>query len=117
MTIQRLLPYAFWSALLFAFVMAVLPKPPQLPGDPSDKVQHILAFTVLAGLATAAYPRAHMLKIGLALSAYGALIELVQSIPMLHRDAELIDWVADTAAAFIVLILASLVRGPRGSRG
>ena len=113
MIIRRLLPLAFWSASLFAFVMAVLPKPPNLPGDPSDKVQHILAFTVLAALASAAYPRAHMLRIGLGLSAFGALIELVQSIPALHRDAELIDWVADTAAAFIVLILVSLLRARR----
>lgn len=110
MTTRRLLPYAFWSATLFAFVMATLPQPPQLPGQPSDKIQHILAFTVLAALAAAAYPRTRLLKIGLGLSAFGALIELVQTIPMLHRDAEFIDWIADTAAAAIVLALAALVR-------
>jgi VanZ family protein len=110
MTIRRLLPYAFWAAALFALVMATLPQPPQLPGQPSDKIQHILAFTVLAGLGAAAYPRAPLLKIGLGLSAFGALIELIQTIPMLHRDAEFVDWIADTVAAAIVLGFAALVR-------
>ena len=110
MTIRRLLPLAFWPAALFAFVMATLPKPPQLPGQPSDKIHHILAFTVLVALAAAAYPRTRLLRIGLGLSAFGALIELVQTIPMLHRDAEFIDWIADTAATAIVLALAALVR-------
>ena len=105
MTIRRLLPYAFWAALLFACVMAVLPKPPQLPGQPSDKIQHILAFTVLAGLAAAAYPGARLLKILLLLSAFGALIEFVQTIPALHRDGDWVDWIADTAAAAVVLLL------------
>ena len=107
MTIRRLLPFAFWAALIFAFVMAVLPKPPQLPGQPSDKIQHVLAFTVLAGLAAAAYPRVGLVKILLLLSAFGALIEFVQMVPDLHRDG---DWVADTLAAGAVLLLAGLVR-------
>lgn len=108
--IRRLLPYAFWAALLFAFVMAVLPKPPQLPGEPSDKIQHILAFTVLAGLAAAAYPRTDLIKILLLLSAFGALIEFVQTVPALNRDGDWIDWVADTIAAAIVLGAAALLR-------
>ena len=110
MTARRLLTFAFWAALLLAFVMAVLPKPPQLPGEPSDKIQHILAFAVLAALAAAAYPRTGLNRILLLLSAFGALIELVQTIPALHRDGDWVDWVADTVAAAVVLLLAGLVR-------
>jgi uncharacterized membrane protein YcjF (UPF0283 family) len=110
MTIRRLLVFAFWAALVFAFVMAVLPKPPQLPGQPSDKIQHILAFTVLAGLAAAAHPRASLPKILLLLSAFGAMIEVVQTIPALHRDGDWIDWAADTIAAAFVLAVAALLR-------
>jgi VanZ family protein len=105
-----LLRVAFWAALLFSFVMAVLPHPPDLPGDPSDKILHVLAFSVLAALAPLAYPAARPARIGLLLSAFGALIEIVQTIPSLHRDAELIDWVADTAALAAVLSLATLLR-------
>jgi VanZ family protein len=116
MTIRRLLPYAFWSAMLFGFVMATLPKPPTLPGQPSDKVQHILAFLVLAALASLAYPRARPVTIGLGLAAYGALIEFTQMIPALHRDAELLDWVADVVAASFVLILFAFFRRSAGER-
>lgn len=101
---------AFWAALLFSFVMAVLPHPPDIPGDPSDKVLHVLAFSVLAVLAPLAYPATRPTRIGLLLSAFGAVIELVQAIPSLHRDAELIDWVADTAALAAVLSLVVLWR-------
>ena len=116
MTIRRYLPHLFWAALLFSFVMATLPKPPEVPGDPSDKVLHILAFLSLAGLASLAYPMAKPLKVGLWLSAYGALIEVVQAIPVLHRDAELLDWAADTVAAFSMLFLVALVRRLRRKR-
>jgi hypothetical protein len=100
----------FWAALVFAFVMAVLPRPPQLPGAPSDKVQHILAFTVLTGLALAAYPRASPLRIGLGLAAVGGLIELVQMIPALHRDGSWLDWAADCGAVLIILLLGVPMR-------
>jgi VanZ family protein len=106
----RLVRFAFWAAAAFAFTMAVLPHPPQMPGDPSDKVQHMLAFSVLAGLAAAAYRDVPLLRIGLGLSAFGALIEMVQLIPALHRWGDVVDWVADTAAAAAVLALVGLLR-------
>lgn len=105
-----LLRLAFWSALVFAFVMAVLPQPPQLPGDPSDKVQHILAFATLATLAALAFPRVPLVRIGIALSAFGALIEFVQLIPALNRDGDLVDWLADTLAVIVVLSAFALFR-------
>jgi hypothetical protein len=105
-----LLRLAFWAALLFAFVMAVLPHPPNIPGDPSDKILHVTAFSVLALLAPLAYRAAPLLRIGLLLSAFGALIEIVQTVPSLHRDGDWIDWVADTAALSAVLSLVSLAR-------
>ena len=97
---------AFWSALLFAFTMAVLPHPPQLPGAPSDKVQHIEGFATLAALAVAAYPEKSLLTIALCLSVFGMAIELVQLIPALHRHGDAVDWAADTFA--VVVILATL---------
>jgi len=105
-----LLRLLFWAALLFAFVMAVLPKPPQLPGAPDDKVQHILAFSVLTALALAAYSRARPLAIGLSLGLLGAVIELVQMIPVLHRDAAWLDWAADCGAVLAVLLLGVPLR-------
>jgi hypothetical protein len=100
----------FWAAAGFAFVMASLPKPPQLPGDPGDKVQHIVAFAVLAVLARLGWLHVSGWRLLAWLSAFGALIELVQAIPALNRHADWIDWVADTLAAAVVLGLAALVR-------
>ncbi|HZF94022.1 MAG TPA: hypothetical protein VEZ20_04025 [Allosphingosinicella sp.] len=105
-----LLRLAFWAALLFAFVMAVLPHPPNIPGSPSDKILHVTAFSVLALLAPLAYRAAPLVRIGLLLSAFGALIEIVQTVPSLHRDGDWIDWVADTAALAAVLSLVALAR-------
>lgn len=93
----------FGLALIFALGMALLPRPPQLPGDPSDKAQHIVAFATLAGLGAVAYPSMSLLLLLVGLSALGAVIELLQAIPALNRHSDPMDWLADTVAAAIVL--------------
>lgn len=113
----RLLRLAFWAAAAFAFVMAVLPQPPRVPGEPPDKILHILAFAVLAALAAPAYPRTGTLRLLAGLSAFGALIEIVQTVPRLRRDGDPVDWLADTASAGLVLAAIALVRVLRGSAG
>lgn len=100
LTILRL---AFWAAVLFAFAMAVVPQPPQLPGGPSDKFQHVAAFAGITALGFFAYPRTKALKLAIGLSLFGALIEVVQAIPALQRDSDILDWVADNAAIAVVL--------------
>lgn len=115
--VQPWLVPIFWAAAIFALVMALLPQPPHLPGSPSDKVQHILAFSVLAALAVSAYPAVRLPRIGAVLSLFGASIEALQVIPQLHRDASGLDWLADTAAVAIVLSLLRLTRtSPTGPR-
>jgi hypothetical protein len=108
--LPRLLKLAFWAALLFALVMALLPQPPQLPGSPSDKVQHMLAFAVLTALALAAYPRAGWLKIGFGLACFGAFIELAQLIPMLGREGSWLDLAADCGAVAALLLVGAPIR-------
>ena len=110
----RILRAAFWAAAIFAFIMAVLPHPPQLPGAPSDKIQHIAAFLVLGALASFAYPRTSPVYLATGLSVFGAAIEVVQLIPSLHRDGDPIDWIADTAAAGLMLIVLHWLRGRWG---
>lgn len=102
--------------MLFAFVIAVIPHPPVIPGEPSDKVQHIVAFVVLALLGRLAYPATRKRFLLFGLMSFGALIEFAQSIPMLHRDADPLDWVADTGAALTVLVIAALWTYFRGKR-
>ena len=102
---SRTVRTTFWAAACFAFVMAVLPHPPQLPGEPNDKVQHIIAFATLAALSSFAYPVTSIVRLLAGLSLFGALIEAVQAIPALHRDSDVIDWVADTIAVLVVLVI------------
>ena len=97
--------FLFWAAFTFAFVMAVLPHPPEIPGNPGDKLQHLAAFATLALLGSFAYPATALLQLLVRLSLFGALIEAVQAIPSLHRDSDVWDWVADTAAVAVVLLL------------
>lgn len=100
----------FWFALGATFYAAVSPVPALPPGAPSDKVQHIIAFTVLSGLAVAAYPRAAWQRLLIGLIGFGALIECVQAIPVLQRSAEWMDLLADSAAVAVSLVLISGVR-------
>jgi peptidoglycan/LPS O-acetylase OafA/YrhL len=106
--------FVFFGAVLFAMVMASLPHPPQIPGQPSDKVQHIIAFAVLTLLARLAYPEAKRWRLFASLAVLGALIELVQTVPALHRDPSVLDWLADCGAVGVVMgimALASKVAG------
>ena len=101
---SRLIRTLFWAAALFALVMALLPHPPQLPGNPSDKIQHVAAFATLGLLGFYAYPRLSAVRLVAALSLFGALIEIAQAIPAIHRDSDPLDWLADTAACLVIIL-------------
>jgi len=101
----------FWTAAAFALVMAIVPHPPELPGQPNDKVQHIVAFATLALLGSFAYPSTRLLKLLIGLSLFGAIIEVIQAIPALHRDSDVLDWLADTIAVGSILLLVRWRRG------
>jgi VanZ family protein len=101
----------FAAALVFTVVMALLPHPPKLAIDDfGDKFHHILAFATLALLASLAFPAARLTRIGERLSFLGALIEVLQSIPALHRDCDIRDWIADTIAIAVVLVIMAAIR-------
>ncbi len=112
---RRLARIAFWLACLFAVVMALLPKPPELPTDRlGDKVQHMIAFATLTGLAGLGFAREYRWRIAERLSFLGAMIEVAQSIPALHRDCQFADWVADTVVILgVTLVLACILPAGR----
>jgi peptidoglycan/LPS O-acetylase OafA/YrhL len=109
---------AFWIAATIALVMALVPHPPELPGQPSDKIQHIAAFLLLGALGSFAYPRTRPIYLGGGLSLFGAAIEILQLIPALHRDGDPLDWMADTAAvALIITLLRRFIARSAEERG
>ena len=108
---------AFVAALIFTFYNAVMPPSHVLHLTPWDKATHFVAFYVLTGLAVAAFPKQNLFVVAALLSAFGALIEIVQGLPMVHRDKDFWDWVADTIAISSALapMLLSWWRGQVGS--
>ncbi len=104
----------FWLALVVAVTMAILPHPPHTPLDQfGDKVEHMTAFAVMSVFAAIGYPAARLPRIGERLSFLGALIEVAQSIPALHRDCDIRDWIADTVAITVTLLIVAAVRKGR----
>lgn len=100
----------FWLALAFTLTMAWLPHPPSVPGNPNDKIQHIAAFAGLSLVGAVAFSNFPLARLGERLSFLGAIIEVVQSIPKLHRDCDVLDWLADTIAIVIVLLAVAAFR-------
>ncbi|MEO5597927.1 MAG: hypothetical protein ABIQ66_04840 [Novosphingobium sp.] len=111
---RRIAAAAFWLALIFAVTMALLPHPPELAADKfGDKFHHVLAFSVLSALAATAFPRTPPWRMIEHLSFLGAMIEVAQAIPALHRDCDIRDWVADTIAVVVVTAIARWLRRSR----
>src|SRR5258706_4101985 len=105
--LDRLAKVAFCAALLFTFYSAVIPPKHALQLVPWDKAEHFIAFYGLTGLAAAAFPKRNLIFIAALLSGFGALIEFVQGLSVVHRDRDVWDWVADTIA--IVAALSPMV--------
>lgn len=79
--------------------MALLPQPPDIPGAPGDKIQHMIAFFILGTLAAAGWRAARWWPMFAGLALFGGAIELLQTIPSLHRHGDPVDWLADMVAA------------------
>jgi VanZ family protein len=75
-----------------------------------DKVGHGLTFAFLALWYTGQYARNQYFRIALALAAYGALIELLQSF-LPYRSAEFADFVADAIGILGGIVMAQWFAG------
>ena len=105
---QEWIRRAFWLALAVTLVMALLPNPPAMQA--TDKVQHMAAFAALTSLAALGFPSLRLRVIFVWMAALGLTIEVLQMIPMLHRNAQASDWLADCAATLVTLLLLGALR-------
>lgn len=101
---------AFLLAIVISFTVSIMPGPEAPPGLPWDKANHFGAFYVMMGLGAAARPGKNPWLTALALWLFGGLIEVVQSIPAVHRDGDVMDWLADTLG--ILAVMAPLTVRP-----
>lgn len=100
-------------ATSLALVMALIPHPPTLPGNPGDKMVHAATFVALSLLISIGWPRVAFWRLFLLLSGFGGLIELAQGTSLVGRDASLWDWLTDTAAVLAMLTLFWLTQRVR----
>jgi hypothetical protein len=107
---------ALVGAVSVCVTLALMPKPPLLPGNPSDVLLHAAAFISLALASRLAFPYARAATIILALLALGAGIECAQAWPLLGRDASLQDLAVDVIAATIGLIFIDAVLSLKSGR-
>jgi VanZ family protein len=106
--LARFARIALVVAAIGAFTLAILPTAPG-PENMNDKVNHAFAFFVLSGLAYAGWPRAGAVRIFVLLTAFGGLIEIVQGLDLIGRDADIYDLFADMVGIVIGLVTARLV--------
>jgi VanZ family protein len=94
------------AAILVIYGLAIMPsdKAPDLGAG--DKISHIAAFLFLTLFGRWALRGTGRLRLAIGLSFFGALIEVTQAIPVLNRDASVWDWIADSAAIGVALLLA-----------
>jgi hypothetical protein len=100
-----------------AFTLFVALTPPEahpLQILPWEKANHLLAFCALAMLGVIAAPRLPLLAMAAGLVGVGALIELLQALPIIHRDPALSDVGIDAAAIVVVLAPVALLRWRAG---
>ena len=113
----------YW-ALLFASTHTPASKLPSEPPFPyADKVVHLFGYAGLAFVAAAAwtwrrtlFARDYAALFG-ALSVYGALDEISQMIPVIERNADVVDWAADTLGAGMGLCAFALAAAWARQRG
>jgi VanZ family protein len=102
---------AYWVAL---FTLTHLPRVPVIGPPVQDKVAHLLAYGVLAGVlylttwaSGSGAKRAAYFVIAVTV-LYGAMDELTQ--PLVGRSCEWYDWLADAAGALTVVGVFTSIR-------
>jgi len=103
------------SALLVTMVVVASLVPsgsmPVPPVRGFDKVEHFVAYALLAAWFAGIYPRSRYLRIAIWLTALGAAIEILQQAMGLGREGDPFDLMADIAGIGAGLLLAATATG------
>lgn len=102
-------PYWHWlflAAFAGTSILALWPGDANPPSPFGWHVfNHLAAFIVLTMLARAAWPGLARLCLFGLLLAFGGLIELLQSLPVINRSMSLYDWAVDAVGIALGLVL------------
>ena len=101
----------FFAALAFTLYMMLQPSPPHLIFERlGDKAEHAISFGGMALLARLGFRKMPDWLILERLSFLGAMVEVVQAIPSLHRDCDWHDGLADSIGVALSLGLIRVLR-------
>ena len=106
--INRLVFAVFLATSAYALWRALVPGDDTVGLIPWDKAKHFIVFYGLSILASLALPTSRLWRIGLVVLAFGGLIEILQGLPIIGRDASWFDLLADACgicAAFGPMVL------------
>ena len=110
---KRLYQAAFWTALAAIMFLAVTPQGARLARGTSDKVNHAIAFFILAFLGDHAFEKPFIVM-ALSLVGFGMMIELVQfTLP--YRSFSLYDMLANIFGIVLFAVI-KYVTGRRHQR-
>ena len=105
----RAIPTIFWAMLIITTIAMLIELAPKQTGWMYwDKVQHVLIFIMLSLLGANAYLHKYYLALGLIL--YGAIIEVLQNMLTITRQASIYDWVTDVVGVCIGLLIFALLQ-------
>ena len=117
----RLVLVGYWVSMCVA---THIPNPPDVvPAQVSDTWLHLTAYLGLAVLLVQGVAvgrrvnRRDAIRLWGLAAVYGALDEVTQLIPVLHRTAEWKDWAADVAGAAVGVLVGMLVARAWAAQG
>lgn len=95
LTMRKTIPRALFAfAATIFLVFTTIPRPPAIALLLNDKLEHVATFFALSVLGCFGWPQRSTL-VPLLLGAFGAAIELLQGLAIIHRDMSMGDWIAD----------------------
>lgn len=97
----------FVVGLIGLLFWTLVPYPPAHPYPTLEgKLGHCFAFGTLAFLGVLAFPRANVWRLTEALSLIAGAIELLQLLPAINRNSNVLDWLFETLAIALVVSLS-----------
>jgi len=103
-----------WLLVLGVIVGSLMPAPwvREITPTMNDKLMHFTAYFVLMIWFAGLYPRHKHVRVGVALLALGAALDILQGIATRTRSFELLDIAADAVGIVVALLLSiSLLEG------
>ena len=99
----------WWLAVLIVLAVCLMPSPdlPELPHN-GDKLEHALAFFLLAASAVQLYVRPRLRAVAIGLLLFGAAIEVAQGLLTVDRSADPFDLLADAVGIALGMATAFL---------